>query len=349
MKVLINLNTKGILPMARPLRIEYPGACYHVLNRGNQRLIVFREDADYKLFLEKLELFSKQFSVEIRSYCLMPNHFHLYLKTANANLSRFMQSFLTSFTIVMNHRYNTSGHLFQGRFKSFLVEDEAFGSRVSRYIHLNPIRIEAIRDCDPIELQNTVRDFPWSSYGRIIGIRPCPRWLFRKSVLCRWGSKLREQQKAYSEYVESGILKNMNDPLDLEATHSILGRDRFTDKVRRGISSVLEKQNLRREIGQEMGLKASVDLESLIQAVSGEYKVDFKELLKRYNRGNEGRQVLLYLASVHCRGRYSLSQIGERLGQISVGALTRAREKMENRLKKEKKLEQQVKRIRKRL
>ena len=305
--------------MARPLRIEYPSACYHVLNRGNQRLVVFRADQDYKLFLDKLQYFSKLYKVEIRCYCLMPNHFHLYLQTLEANLSKFMQSFLTSFTIVINRRYNTSGHLFQGRFKSFLVEDEAYGSRVSRYIHLNPIRIESAKKVEVLELQEGIRDFPWSSYSKIIGLKSYPRWLGRDSVLCRWGHNLRDQQKNYSEYVESGILKNIDDALELEVAHSILGTDHFIDTIRRKISTISEKLNLRREIGQQAVLHAWIDLETLIPEVANEYGVDAQELLKRYNRGNEGRQVLLYLASICCRGRYSLSQLGEMLGPFSVG------------------------------
>ena len=108
--------------MARPLRVEYAGALYHVMNRGNRRERVFRTAADYVLFLTRLERFSMEFGVEVLSYCLMPNHFHLFLRTRGANLSRFMQSLLTSFTVAMNRRDKASGHLFQGRFKAQLVE-----------------------------------------------------------------------------------------------------------------------------------------------------------------------------------------------------------------------------------
>ena len=88
--------------MARPLRIEYPGACYHIMNRGNQRMQVFYDKSHYDLFLEKLEAFSEQYHVLIRCYCLMPNHFHLYIETEEANLIHLMQSFLTSFVIFLN-------------------------------------------------------------------------------------------------------------------------------------------------------------------------------------------------------------------------------------------------------
>ena len=331
--------------MARPLRIEYAGACYHVINRGNQRLVVYRDDYDYEVFLEKLHYFSELFRVQVCSYCLMPNHFHLYLKTPQANLSKFMQSFLTSFTIVVNRRHNISGHLFQGRFKSFLVEDEAYGSRVSRYIHLNPIRVRSAQNKDALALRSEIREFAWSSYGRIIGLRPCPRWLNRKGILCRWGTKLRDQQKSYSEYVETGILRNIDDTLEMEAVHSVLGTDRFVDTIRRGLTNISEKVNIRREAGQHSALHAWIDLESVIKAVANEYKVDSKALLRRYNRGSEARQVLLYLASTCCRGRYSLSELAERLGPISIGALSRAREKIATKLGTDKDLKHRVRKI----
>jgi len=100
--------------MARPLRVELPGACYHVINRGNFRFPVFHEDRDRELILEKLVDFSERFGVHVRAYCVQINHFHCYLQADEANLGRFMQSFLTSFSVSYNRRHGTSGHVFQG-------------------------------------------------------------------------------------------------------------------------------------------------------------------------------------------------------------------------------------------
>ena len=102
--------------MARPLRIEYPGAYYHVLNRGNRKQIIFDNLVDYNLFIDRLVHFSEIYNVCILAYCLMPNHFHLYIMTEDANLSRFMQALLTSYTIIKNRNNNTSGHIFGGLF-----------------------------------------------------------------------------------------------------------------------------------------------------------------------------------------------------------------------------------------
>ena len=127
--------------MSRPLRIEYPGACYHVINRGNRGEQIFFNASDYNLFIEKLSEFTKLFDVVVHSYCIMKNHFHLMATTREANLSKFMQSFTTSFTISINNKYNKPGHLFQGRYKALLVQSELYKNDLSRYIHLNPVKI----------------------------------------------------------------------------------------------------------------------------------------------------------------------------------------------------------------
>jgi len=145
--------------MARPLRIEFPGACYQVINRGNFRFPVFRDDADRKLLLEKFVDFAERHHVRIRSYCIMVNHFHCFLQTEEANLGRFMQSFLTSFSVSYNRHHATSGHVFQGRYKAFLVEDgRLYASRVSRYIHLNPAEIPSLRNAPLAERRRVVRE-----------------------------------------------------------------------------------------------------------------------------------------------------------------------------------------------
>jgi putative transposase len=118
--------------VARPLRVEYQGACYHVMNRGNRGMSIFAHNEDNHLFLNKLREYAKIFSVSIRAYCLMGNHFHLYGCTPEANLSQFRQSFLTSFTLSKNRRDGERGHLFQGRFKAILVEDRVSSAQVSR-------------------------------------------------------------------------------------------------------------------------------------------------------------------------------------------------------------------------
>jgi putative transposase len=130
--------------MPRPIRIEFPGACYHVINRGNRNERIFMSGSDYLLFLEKLIEYAAVYDVIVFSYCLMSNHYHLFLETQHANLGKFMQSLNTSFTLSINKKYHKCGHLFQGRYKAQLVETELYKNQLSRYIHLNPVKIKKL-------------------------------------------------------------------------------------------------------------------------------------------------------------------------------------------------------------
>lgn len=124
--------------MARPIRIEFEGALYHVTARGNERRAIFRSDADRALFLETLGECIAQFGLILHTYCLMRNHYHLVVETPRANLSRALGWLQTTYTIRFNRRHRRSGHLFQGRFKAHLVEADSYAMELLRYIHLNP-------------------------------------------------------------------------------------------------------------------------------------------------------------------------------------------------------------------
>jgi len=123
---------------------------------------VFKSKRDSETFLEKLKHFAELFEVEINCYCLMENHFHILLKTRKANLGRFMQSVLTSFTVTVNRRNRKSGHIFQGRYKAHLVENHQYLSALSRYVHLNPVRVEKYKSATLEDKRNpeSVKGFP---------------------------------------------------------------------------------------------------------------------------------------------------------------------------------------------
>ncbi|OPZ27918.1 MAG: Transposase IS200 like protein [Lentisphaerae bacterium ADurb.BinA184] len=329
--------------MARPLRIEHPGACYHVICRGNLRYPVFRDEQDCRLFLDRLVKYGEVFRVRIRAYCVMANHVHLYVQTEEANLGRFMQSLLTAFTLSHNRRHDTAGHVFQGRYKAFLVEDgDAYASRVSRYIHLNPARIPSLEDASVEARQRAIRQCPWSSYGAVIGLRPCPEWLCRDDVLRAWEGTLREKQAEYARYVEQGLTKDLWDPWEAAAAQAIIGSDSFVDRVRRSVSQVAHDVNARAQSSQRRRLDAWCTPAQVRAAVTAAYRCDEQDVLRPHSRGNEARQVLLYLTATCCRGRHSLSELGLQLGPITVAALSRARARMAARLRESKSLRSRV-------
>ena len=129
-----------MIPLARPLRIQYPGAFYHVTSRGNERKAIFKNKRDREKFLSYLESASERYDAVIHTYCLMDNHYHLILETPRSNLSQILHHINGAYTTYFNVKRGRSGHLFQGRYKAILVEKDAYCQELSRYIHLNPVR-----------------------------------------------------------------------------------------------------------------------------------------------------------------------------------------------------------------
>ena len=333
--------------MARPLRIEFPGACYHVICRGNQRFPVFGGEEDRVLLLDRFKKFADAYGVSVRCYCLMVNHCHLYLQTEEGNLGRFMHSFLTSFTISYNRRHGTSGHVFQGRYKAFLVEeDAAYAARVSRYIHLNPVCTRAFAEAALDVRKEELRQFRWSSYAATIGLRRCPAWLDRKAVLRSWGKTIKEREGAYARYVEQGLTEESWNPWEAAAAQAVIGSDSFVDRVRRGLTDLAANLNIRTESRQQRALRAYCSLEQVKQMVADAYGC---EVLRRHARGNEARQALLYLAATFCRGRYTLAELGRRLGPITTAAVSRARSIMVARMARDRELRGRIAKMEDRL
>lgn len=146
--------------MPRRKRVWYPGAVYHVMSRGNHKGQVFKDDADYLAFLQCVDWIKMKYSFTIHSLCLMTNHFHILLETADTELSKIMQGILSTYAEGYNHKYGYTGHLFEGRFTSCLIEDDVYFLEVSRYIHLNPVKAFLV--------QNPF-DYDYSSYAVFAG------------------------------------------------------------------------------------------------------------------------------------------------------------------------------------
>ena len=153
--------------MARPLRISYPHAYYHVTCRGNDRRAIFRDDRDRTLFLEKLRVSIEIYDVKLHAYVLMGNHFHFIAETPKANLSEFMRHFNIAYTGWYNRRHRRVGHLYQGRYKAVLVEKDSYLLELSRYVHLNPVRIMPWKGRTGREQLRFLEQYRWSSLGVI--------------------------------------------------------------------------------------------------------------------------------------------------------------------------------------
>lgn len=198
--------------MARPLRIVRVGAWYHITARGNERRPIFRDDRDRFRFYELLDEVTTRFGVSIHAFVLMENHYHLLLELTQANLSRAVQWLNTSYSVWFNRRHRRSGHLLQGRFKAIIVEPRRWGLALTRYIHLNPVRVMRLgmgkRDRQRArssgveapdralvrERLDVLRRYRWSSYGAYVGAK-APKWLCVDDVLEMAGGKASERKR----------------------------------------------------------------------------------------------------------------------------------------------------------
>lgn len=181
--------------MARKKRIWYPGAVYHITNRGNRRSDIFKDDEDYEVYLYNLKELKKRYPFEIYSYCLMTNHIHLQLKTVDVEIWHIMKDINQYYTKYFNDKYKFIGHLFQGRYKSELIENDGYNLQTSRYIHLNPVNADMVKK--PIE-------YKWSSYESYMGIGK-NNLVNDDSILSYFKDKSRI---LYKEYVESKLKDN---------------------------------------------------------------------------------------------------------------------------------------------
>ena len=191
--------------MARPLRIQYPGALYHVTNRGNARQHIFRDDEDRNCFLSILSESIDTYSITLHSFVLMKNHFHLLAETSLGNLGEFMRHFNISYTSFFNRRHNRVGHLYQGRYKSYLVEKDAYLSTVSRYIHLNPIKVSALKGIEPVKQLQYLWGYKWSSLPGYITSRNQLDFLNYTTVLAEYGGNNQAGRDSYKKQLAEDL------------------------------------------------------------------------------------------------------------------------------------------------
>ena len=189
--------------MARRHRLQFAGGIYHVTFRGNGRRDIFRDSQDYERLTARLAESAESFGVRIYMYCWMSNHGHLLVETSLANLSEFMRSVLTGYTVYFNLRHKTCGHLMQGRFGSTVVKGDLYVLRLSRYIHLNPVRTLAFKHASEGDKASSLRDFRQSSYRAYIGLDKPPDWLCTMPILATFGT--RTAQASYRKYVEAAL------------------------------------------------------------------------------------------------------------------------------------------------
>ena len=320
--------------MSRALRIEYPGAYYHVMNRGAGRLPIFQHDDHRAVFLDLLREIHEMFKAEIHAYCLMGNHYHLLIQTPQANLSRVMRHLNGVYTQRYNRLEKTDGPLFRGRYKAILVDADSYSLNVSRYIHLNPLAAGMVKNA---------AQYPWSSYPVYIGKREQPSWLTTSETLAMIGQ--RKQKQRYQSFVEQGVDEDTAKFYERKKLLPILGAERFVNKF-------IKRQASHQEIPATRQHHHAISLDAIVHHSALQFSVP-EAMLYNTPRGrgqlNTARSAAMYISRKY--GGHSLNEIAEHFtlnhyGSVS-GAISRFAKLMADNGDIQKKVERVLKTINK--
>jgi REP element-mobilizing transposase RayT len=315
--------------MARPWRIEYEGALYHVFSRGNNRQDIFVTDDDRRMFLDTIGQMSERFESRIFAYVLMDNHYHLLLRTARANLSRNMQWLGTTYTRRYNLKHFQSGHLFQGRFNSTLVENDVYLMQLSYYIHHNPLRAGIVR---------RLIDYHWSSYPAYAYNRRHPDWLDKELIL----SQIQGQNKhlLYRKKSQEYSAENLSILEDIRHGF-IYGSQKFVKKIKARYMTGKPDP----AVPQQKSILKDDDPLAFVSKAAGILQCDL-ETTKSAPRVSQSdkikRDILLYL--LWQQGSFTNKQIGAVMG-LTHSAVSRRVRITKNKMELERDFARYVKRI----
>ena len=286
--------------MARPLRIQYPGAVYHVMNRGGSRQKIFIEKQDYEAFLKTIGEIHERWGVELFAYCLMGNHYHICLRTPEGNLSRVMRHLDGLYTQRFNRIHRRDGALLRGRYRAIVVDEDAYMAQVVRYIHLNPLAAGLVGE---------PQGYGWSSHRFYLRPKEAPKWLQIEEVMGEFASIT-----AFHGFVVEGNEQALEEFYKKGRQSPVLGDEEFRERLIEKPLRV-DREHPRHE---RAAVRPSVD--GVLRALVKVYGVEVEDLLTaRRGKKNEARKVGMYLIKELCD--LKLHEIAERFGTGSYGAV----------------------------
>lgn len=262
--------------MARKPRIEFQGALYHVIVRGNQRRRIFLTPDDYEDYLSRLWTYHEKFRFVLYAYCLMPNHIHLLIETGDAPLSKIMQAVQFSYTQSFNRRHRKVGHLFQGRYKAILCQKDEYLLELICYIHLNAVRAKLVKN---------PKSYRWSSHRAILGLEKNVRCDV-DAVLKQFGGGRKSARRSYESFVLDAIGAGHEAAYYNVRDGRILGEEEYAGKI------------LDREIEKGYSFHYEVSIRDIAAAVGREWDIPLSVMLspRRERKGSFGREIVIYLA-----------------------------------------------------
>jgi putative transposase len=303
--------------MARPLRIEYPGAWYHVMNRGRRKERIFFDDSDYRKFLSLIGKCFDLFELETCAYSLMPNHYHLLVRTPRSNLSRCMRHLDGVFTQYINKKYLLDGSVFRGRFKSILVEKETYLLNLVRYIHRNPLEAG---------LEQDFGNHLWTSHRPYLNERDAFKWLKMDFVLKHFGTNRFEAKKSLNGFVKaesSQTQENLRKILDRKRWPPILGSQPFRVRIKKDF---LGDSMPLKDVTQSVQARQTATLETIQQAVAKVSGVPLLTMMK-IKRGtvnanaNMAKRAFIFISREHYK--YRPSEIRSKISNLSLQAISK--------------------------
>ncbi len=316
--------------MTRPLRIDYPGAWHHVLNRGRHKEAIFRDENDYRIFMRVLEQASRLCNIEIHAYSLLPNHYHLLIHTPQANLSKGMKHLNGVYTQKYNKRHNVDGSIFRGRYKSILVDEDAYLLELVRYIHRNAYKAG---------LDNKIGQYRWDSHKQYLAEAPEYKWLRTEDVLVRFGKTRKEAARALDIFVKKEMPKSLTSVLDSEKWPSVLGADKFKQNVK---DLLKEKAGDKQELTgfTEYKTRDDTDYKKITDKILSREKKALKAVKER--SFSKKRRALVYLLRL-CGN--NLKDIGRFMGGVSYSYISKQYKRAEEEIKKKQGCYREVMRI----
>jgi len=310
--------------MARPLRICFPGAFYHITSRGNERKDIYKSNRDREKFLEYLESAVVRYKGVIHVYCLMSNHYHLLLETPSGNLSQIMRHINGAYTNYFNTKRKRSGHLFQGRYKAILVEMDKYAQELSRYIHLNPVRANMVE---------TPETYRWSSYRYYAGLMKPPEWLKIDFILGYFGNTVAVAQKKYQQFVGQLKTREYQSPLKDVVGSTLLGSPDFINHIKK---AYLTDKPADKEIPAMSALADDIAISDIMNQVENEF----------CDGGSLARDVKIFLLKKYTRTR--LKDIGILFGIVESG-VSKVTTRFWNKLETDEALKKRIHKIEERL
>ena len=294
--------------MARPVRMDFPNTFYHVLSRGNERRTIFYDRGDYSRFLDTLGRMVERFQLEVHGYVLMPNHFHLLVRTLEANLSRAVQWLGVSYSVWFNKKHDRCGHVFQGRFKSFVIENERYFAALILYVHGNPVRAKLVEE---------LGEYRWSSYRGYLKERWQEAWLKTDTGLSVFGGS----RKKFREAQESQLGRRKSVLEDLRYG-MYLGTEEYAEECLRRLKS--ESYREKPQIRQMLEAR---DIEEVLKKVlKGLGQTEIAPFLAVGKKRNLTRDMAIY--ALWQAGIFTNEEIGKVFG-VGYTAVTEAAKRAE--------------------